>query len=109
MGKGRFVPYFVEKYVAKHKKMTFTELKEVFPDSLLDPGFKFIGLLCPVSAYNDWDNAYKQRRYHPDWLGSKLVSSDGIEFYVNTQWTYNSVQNIIQIAKNDHWEVMIKL
>ena len=109
MGKGRFVPYFVEKYVAKHKKMTFAELKEVFPDSLLDSGFKFIGLLCPVSAYNDWDNAYKQRRYHPDWLNAKLVSSDGIEFYVNTQWTYNSVQNIIQIAKNDHWEVMIKL
>ena len=109
MGKGRFVSYFVEKYVSKHKKMTFEELKEVFPDSLLDPGFKFIGLLCPISAYKDWDNTYKQRRYHPDWLKSKLVSSDGIEFYVNTQWTYNSVQNIIQIAKNDHWDVMIKL
>lgn len=109
MGKGRFVMYFIQKYIAKHSKMTFEELKEVFPDSLLDTGFKFIGLLCPVSAYNDWDNAYKQRRYHPDWLNSKLVSSDGIEFYVNTQWTLNSVQNIIQIAKNDHWDVMIKL
>ena len=109
MGKGRFVPYFVRKYISKHKKMTFAELKEVFPDSLLDPGFKFIGLLCPVSAYEDWDNSNKLRRYHPDWLGAKLTSSDGVEFYVNTQWTYDSVQSIIQIAKNDHWEVMIKL
>lgn len=109
MGKGKFVPYFIRKYIAKHKKMTYGELKEVFPDSLLDPGFRFIGLLCPVSAYNDWDNAYKQRRYHPDWPDSKLISSDGIEFYVNTQWTLNSVQNIIQIAKDDHWDVMVKL
>lgn len=109
MGKGRFVTYFIQKYVAKHKGMTFEELKEVFPDSLLDPGYKFIGLLCTVSAYDGWDNAYKNRRYHPDWLKSKLISSDGVEFYVNTQWTLNSVQNIIQIAKSDNWNVMVKL
>ena len=109
MGKGRFVPYFIKKYMEKHKNLTFEELKETFPDSLLDSGYKFLGLLCPVSAYENWDNPYKEKRYHPDRPNAKLVSKDNVEFYVNTQWTYDSVQRIIKIAKADHWEVMIKL
>lgn len=109
MGKSHFVPYFVKKYIDKHKNLTFAQIKERFPDTLLESGYKFLGLICPVSAYEQWDNKYKVRRYRADNPESKLRSSDGIEFYVNTQWTAASVQNIIQIAKDDNWEVMIKL
>ena len=109
MGKSSFVPYFVSKFLDKHKKLTFAEIKNKFPDSLMDSGYVHLGLICPVSAYDQWDNKYKVRRYHPDLTGRKLVSADGIEFYVNTQWTKESVQNIIQIAKDDHWDVMIKI
>lgn len=109
MGKSHFVPYFVKKYIDKHKNLTFAQIKERFPDTLLESGYKFLGLICPVSAYEQWDNKYKVRRYRADNPESKLRSFDGIEFYVNTQWTAASVQNIIQIAKDDNWEVMIKL
>ena len=109
MGKSHFVPYFVKKYIEKHRNLTFAQIKETFPDTLLESGYKFLGLICPVSAYEQWDNKYKVRRYRADNPESKLRSFDGIEFYVNTQWTAASVQNIIQIAKDDNWEVMIKL
>ena len=109
MSKSHFVPYFVRKYIEKHNKLTFAEIKEIFPDTLLESGYKFLGLICPVSAYEQWDNKYKVRRYHADKPENKLISADGIEFYVNTQWTAPSIQNIIQIAKDDDWEVMIKL
>ena len=109
MGKSHFVPYFVKEYIDKHKNLTFAQIKERFPDTLLESGYKFLGLICPVSAYEQWDNKYKVRRYRADNPESKLRSFDGIEFYVNTQWTAASVQNIIQIAKDDNWEVMIKL
>lgn len=109
MGKSHFVPYFVKKYIEKHRNLTFAQIKERFPDTLLESGYKFLGLICPVSAYEQWDNKYKVRRYRADNPDSKLKSFDGIEFYVNTQWTAASVQNIIQIAKDDNWDVMIKL
>lgn len=109
MGKSHFVPYFVKKYIEKHRNLTFAQIKERFPDTLLESGYKFLGLICPVSAYEQWDNKYKVRRYRADNPESKLKSADGIEFYVNTQWTAASVQNIIQIAKDDNWDVMIKL
>lgn len=109
MGKSHFVPYFVKKYIEKHRNLTFAQIKERFPDTLLESGYKFLGLICPVSAYEQWDNKYKVRRYRADNPESKLKSADGIEFYVNTQWTAASVQNIIQIAKDDNWDVMIRL
>lgn len=109
MGKSHFVPYFIKQYIKKHKEMTYKEIKEKFPDSLMESGFVFQGLICPVDTYEKWDNQYKERRYRANDSNNKLKSSDGVEFYVNTQWTADSVQNIIQIAKDDHWKVMIEL
>ena len=70
---------------------------------------KCLGLICPVSAYEQWNSKFKTIKYHADKPESKLVSANGIEFYVNTQWTAVSIQEIIQIAKEENWEVMIKL
>lgn len=109
MAKSWFVPYFVKEYIAKHKTMTYAEIKQTFPDTLMDSGYVFQGLICPVSAYEQWDNEYKEKRYHANAPESKLTSADGIEFYVNTQWTLESIQNILKIAKEDKWEVMVKL
>lgn len=107
--KSWFVPYFVKEYVEKHKGITYAKIKETFPDSLMESGYVFQGLICPASAYEQWENAYKERRYHANAPDSKLKSYDGVEFYVNTQWTAASIQNIVKIAKEDGWEVMIKL
>ena len=109
MGKSYFGPYVVKKYLEKYRELTYAEIKEKFPDSLLETRHKCIGLICPVSAYEQWNSKFKTIKYHADKPESKLVSADGIEFYVNTQWTAVSIQEIIQIAKNENWEVMIKL
>lgn len=109
MGKSYFGPHIVKKYLEKHNKLTYAEIKEKFPDSLLETRHKCLGLICPVSVYEQWDYKYKTIKYHADKPESKLLSDDGIEFYVNTQWTAPSIQNIIQIAKDDGWDVMIKL
>jgi len=109
MGKCQFVPYFVAKYIKKHSKMTFEEIQAKFPDSLMDSGYKFKGLICSKEIYDSWENPYKDRRYGVNREDTLLKSSDGIEFYVNTQWTKNSVENVIQLAKADGWEIMIKL
>jgi len=109
MGKSYFGPHIVKKYLEKHNKLTYAEIKEKFPDSLLETRHKCLGLICPVSVYEQWDYKYKTIKYHADKPESKLLSDDGIEFYVNTQWTAPSIQNIIQIAKEDGWDVMIKL
>ena len=109
MGKSYFGPHIVKKYLEKHNKLTYAEIKEKFPDSLLETRHKCLGLICPVSVYEQWDYKYKTIKYHADKPESKLLSDDGIEFYVNTQWTAVSIQEIIKVAKEEGWEVMIKL
>ena len=108
MLKSYFVPYFIGKYIEKHK-MTFAEIKQRFPDDMLESRYRFLGLICPVSAYEQWEDNRKQMRYHPERPGSKLVSSDGIEFYVSTQWSIDSIQSILQIAREDGWQVTVQL
>lgn len=104
-----FVPYFVKEHIAKHKTMIYAEIKQTFPAPLKDGGYVFQGLIWPVSVYEQWDNEYKERRYHANAPESKLASVDGIEFYVNTLWTLESIQNIQKIVKEDKWEVRVKL
>jgi len=109
MGKSYFVHEFIQNYIKKHSKITFEELKCIFPDSLLESRHKVRGLLYKKVDYDNWTRPDKAQRYGANRDNAILRTIDGIEFYVNTQWTKASVENIIQIAKADGWEIMIKL
>ena len=61
--KGAFVRTFVKLYMEKHPEATYAELKRFFTDSLMDSGYKFIGLLTTVEEWNRWRNENKLKRY----------------------------------------------
>lgn len=107
--KSLFVHEFIAQYIKKHKKITYQELRTIFNDKLLEPRHRVRGLLIRKSDYDEWQRPDKKQRYGVGRPDALLTSSDGVPFYVNTQWTLDSVQNIIAIAKEDGFEVMIKL
>ncbi|MBO7610102.1 MAG: DUF262 domain-containing protein [Muribaculaceae bacterium] len=95
-----FVPYFVKKYVEDNPSLTYAQLKKIFNDDLCATGFKFRGFLCNEDVYNAWESELKDKRYQPSKPGRRLVSSDGVIFFVNTQWTYDSFKRIIALAES---------
>lgn len=106
LSKSEFVLMIVTNYMQKYPNVTFKELKSKFPDKLCSPGYTFKGLLVTEKDYNAWNNKYKEKRYQPNKPGRKLISSDGIVFYVNTQWTIDAMKKFIKIAKDEGWEVI---
>lgn len=108
MSMASFVPFFVKKFVESHTNLTYSELKRIFSDDFCASGFKFRGFLCSEEVYNAWDNDSKNKRYKPEKPGRELKSSDGVVFYVNTQWTTESMTNIIELAKKLGFSVEVR-
>lgn len=103
--KGAFVRRFIRLYMEKHPNATYADLKRFFTDSLLESGYKFIGLLATVEEWNNWRNDNKLKRYYVSADDSVFISSDGVHFYVNTQWTLNSVKKVIELAEREGFDV----
>ena len=78
---------------------------KVFHEGLCSRGHKHKGLLLSVDTHSKWDNKYKDRRYSVKMNGGKLVSGDGVEFYVNTQWEIAYMHGIIKLAKDEGFTV----
>jgi len=108
LSKSEFVPVLVRTYVERNPELSYKEIKARFNDKLCAPGFKFIGFLCTEQEYNGWINAHKEKRYQPNKPLRRLVSADGIAFYVNTQWTQDSMKKIVKLAKEEGMNVETK-
>lgn len=112
LAKGAFVKEIVKRYIEKYPNTTYSELKSIFSDELLDPNFRRIGLLCTESEIHD--KALKNGRVptweeKDSWYDVKnddawFVSSDSIRFVVNNQWTKRSILNILKVADNEGWQ-----
>lgn len=105
ISKRQFVLELVKAYMTEHPDITYSELKMVFHDGLCIKGHKHIGLLCSESEHSVWDNKYKDKRYSIRYPDGKLCSSDGIKFYVNTQWSIDGMSGIIKLAKSAGFKV----
>lgn len=105
MKKGPFVRQVIRLYMEKHPEATYADLKKFFTDSLLDSGYKFIGLLATVEEWNSWGNENKLKRYYVSAADSVFISADDVHFYVNTQWTLNSVKRVVELAEREGFEV----
>ena len=103
--KSQFVLDVVRAYVAKHPDKTFAQLEEVFPISLCSKGYRFIGLLCSEEKHAAWENKYKYKRYSIGRPDGTLTSADGINFYVNTQWSIDGMPGIVKLAKAEGFKV----
>lgn len=107
--KGYFVHDFIALYINKHPDITFEKLKAIFNDSLLEPRHRVRGLLFKKDDYDAWERPDKPRRYGATRENAILQTADGVQFYVNTQWTKNSVENIIKIAREDGFRILVEL
>lgn len=103
--KGAFVRQFIRLYMEKYPDATYADLKRFFTDSLLESGYKFIGLLVTVEEWNSWRNDNKLKRYYVIPSDAVFVSSDGVRFYVNTQWTLSSVKKVVELAEREGFDV----
>lgn len=108
LSKSEFVTSFVRTYVECHPNLTYRELKIKFNDRLCASGYKFIGFLCTEEEYDAWDNKLKEKRYQPNKPLRRLVSADGIVFFVNTQWTQESMKKIVKMAEEEGMQVETK-
>lgn len=106
--KRQFVLDVVKAYVAKHPDYTYAQLQAVFTTDLCTKGHKHIGLLCSEAEHAAWDNKYKDKRYSVNQPDGKLSSADGINFYVNTQWSIDGMSGIIKLAKSEGFKVTTK-
>lgn len=108
MSKGKFVRAVVREYIKKYPQATYNDLVQIFCPELLEAGYRFKGLLCPIKEWNSWTNEYKAKRYYVAGNDSIFQSSDGCQFYINTQWTLDSVKNVIKIAEKEGFWVSSK-
>lgn len=94
-GKSKLGQTIVDKYLNLHKELTFDEIKQTFPDSMLNdvPG--------PGLIVKEGVDLGSYKRYYK----SGYTSSDGINYLIYKQWTLINIQAIIDFAKKQNWSV----
>lgn len=97
LAKGRFVLAVVRKYVTLHPEKSYEEILSVFPDKL---GITVV--IKPLSQISQ--KQISDRRYFTS-PNEIIRSRDGVEFAVTTQWTIVTVQNIVDVARAQGWDV----
>ena len=103
MSMARFVPALVKIYVSEHKEATYSQLQEIFNDSLIRLSHRHHGVLCTKEIYDKWAMPTKNERYYVQ--EGPLTSADGLEFYVNTQWASDAFEKVLKLAPKLGFEV----
>lgn len=86
-------------YLKKHPELTFQEIKEAFPDSMLGR-ITYGGVIAAEGA----DLGSYIRYYSPE----QFTSSDGVNFRIFKQWTKVNMQNIINFGNTHGIDVEVK-
>ena len=89
----------MSRYLKEHPNLTFKEIKETFPDSMLvhsDHRGLIASTDTPLDSYG--------RYYSPE----QFTSSDGVTFKIYKQWTSVSINNIINFAKNQGLDIKVE-
>ena len=88
----------MSRYLKGHPNLTFQEIKDTFPDSMLVHSLHR-GLIAsadtPLDSYG--------RYYSPE----QFTSSDGVTFRIYKQWTEANINNIINFAKSQGWNIKV--
>lgn len=96
--KNKFALAVVRKYVQLHPDKTLEELLKVFPHHWRSG----TGVICETSQISP--KQLQDGRYHTK-PTEVLCSADGHQFAVTTQWNINTIQNMVNFAKSQGWEV----
>ena len=96
--KNRFVLEVVREYLKRNPK-TFEELKEVFPDKMQGSG------VINKLSFVETKYANKSNKRHFIREDEILVSKDNIKFVVSTEWAIGNINNIVNFARKEGFEV----
>ena len=97
LSKGRFALAVVNKYVRIHPDKRYEEILTAFPDNF--------GISVVIKQLNHISQKQLNDRRFFCSANEILRSSDGIVFAVTTQWTISTIQNIVNFAKSQGWDV----
>lgn len=95
LGKSALGSMIVDKYLGMNPLLSFDEIKNKFPDSLLGniPG---PGLIVKEDV-----SLGSYARYYK----TGYLSGDGIKFNIFKQWTIGNINNIIDFASSQNWTI----
>ena len=86
----------MESYLSQNPKLTFAEIKNIFPDNMLG-NVSNRGLIVEDNIqFDSYDRYYTLKDY---------LSSDDIRYKIYKQWTVHNIDNIIKFARNQGWSV----
>lgn len=94
-GKSKLGQKIIDTYLNEHKDLTFEQIKQLFPDSMLN------GTPGPGLIVKEGENLASYSRYYK----SGYKSYDGIHYSIFKQWTIENIQAIIKFAQAQGWTV----
>lgn len=104
-----FVFYFMKRLLQDHPSITYSELKELFPTSLLT-GYKYCGTIATPHEIevSNIKEEKKKAAYH---YGNESFllgpTSDNVRFYVTTQWMRESFKNFLGAVEALGYQVFL--
>ena len=108
LGKGQLAVSIIEKYMKEHPNLSYEELKETFPDSLMGNSLKLIGLIVKEEDVKNAPYSYQKKAYGFFKAERRYKDVNGVEFFVSNYWNITNIQNIIDFAEQQGWIVESK-
>ena len=100
---------FIRQLLKDNTSLTFPQLEILFPKSILT-GYQYCGIVATRETIDSSPHVIsaKKKAYHYGDDNYLLKTTDGVEFYVSTQWMRDSFKKLISIANNQGYRVFIK-
>lgn len=96
-GKSMLGQKIIDTYLNEHKDLTFEQIKQLFPDSMLNG----VSGSRPGLIVKEGVDLASYSRYYK----SGYESYDGIHYSIFKQWTIGNIQAIIKFAQSQGWTV----
>lgn len=105
LGKGDLAVKIVERFTRENPDITFDQLKQEFPDTMMGDKLKLLGLIVKAKDLEHAPYSYQKKAYGFFKKGRKYISGDGIEYCVSNYWNITNIQSIIDYAVEKGWDV----
>ena len=108
LGKGQLAVSIIEKYMKEHPNLSYEELKDIFPDSMMGNSLKLKGLIVKEDDVKNAPYSYQKKAYGYFKPERRYKDVNGVDFFVSNNWNITNIQNIIDFAKQQGWIIESK-